>query len=471
MRNTATILLAAVLGLAISAVAAVAADSGDKPAAERPNILVILADDMGYGELTCQGNPEIPTPNIDSIAKNGIRFTSGYVSAPLCSPSRAGLMMGRYQQHFGHEFNPGGGETGPHFGLPTDSRTFAERMKAAGYATGMFGKWHLGYAKPTLPKARGFDWYYGFLGACRPYPIRNKTEMGKSLLPDANYNYTSDAFAAETAAFIEQHKDVPWFVYLPFNAVHASPASSRGVVPADGGKYRDRFPNIKDERRRTYAGMESGLDDAVGVVLAKIRQLNLEENTLIFFFSDNGGPTWQTTSRNDPLSGSKGHVLEGGIREPFLVQWKGHLPAGKVDDRPIISLDILPTALNAAGAPPADMAKLDGVNLLPYLTGARTDAPHKALFWRFGSKRAVRMGDWKLTDEGDGFKLYNLSTDIAEKTDLTAKEPAKVKELTAAYEAWNVKNIPPRWGGEKPGKNRAGGSKAPPLAFIMEDDP
>ncbi len=463
-----TVLISALL--ATAAFAADAAPAG-APQNKRPNILVILADDLGYGELSCQGNPQIPTPNIDSIAKSGTRFTSGYVSAPVCGPSRAGLITGRYGERFGFEFNLGGGGDN---GLPEKEITLADRLKSAGYATAIFGKWHLGYGKQHNPTQRGFDWFYGFFAACRPYNFHG-AELGKSLLKGGeSYTYTTEAFAAEASAFIEQHKDGPWFVYLPFNAVHASPASSKGLVPQDAGeKYRSRFTTIENGQRRTFAGMLSAMDDGVGVVLSKLRSLNLEEDTLIFFLSDNGGPTWQTTSRNDPLRGMKGEVLEGGIREPFMVQWKGHLPAGKVDDRPIISLDIAPTTLAAAGA--ATDAKLEGVNLLPYLSGEKAEAPHAAgLFWRYGKKHAARMGDWKLTDNGDGAKLYNLAQDIGEKTDLAAQHPEKLKELEAAYAAWNGKNIPPGWGRDNP-KHEHGGETEPasatqPPGFTQEND-
>ena len=454
-RSSLTSPIAAMVAILVVASFAVGADgvNAASPAAgRRPNILLIVADDLGYGELSCQGNPQIPTPNIDSIANNGIRFTSGYVSAPLCSPTRAGLMMGRYQQRFGHEFNPGGNDHGPEFGLPVTDKTIAERLKAAGYATGIFGKWHLGYAKPCLPTSRGFDWHFGFLDACHAYPFRNG-QLGESLLPDTQkgqWNYTSEAFAEEAAAFIEQHREKPWFVYLPFGAVHCPPgktlyAKISAMPESASKKYKDRFPNITDADRLIYAAVESAMDDAVGVVLAKLRELRLEENTLVFFLSDNGGPTWQTTSRNDPLRGQKGDLLEGGIREPFMVQWKGHLNAGKVDDRPIIQLDILPTALAAAGAPVSDAERLDGVNLLPYLAGENDGAPHTSLFWRYGKQRAVRMGDWKLVNQGKGTMLYNLANDIGEAKDLAAKEPAKVKELEAAYKRWNANNVPPRW--------------------------
>jgi arylsulfatase A-like enzyme len=428
--------------IAFFALTSALTQAGAAETATRPNILLIVADDLGYGELTCQGNPQIPTPNIDSLAKNGVRFTSGYVSAPHCSPTRAGLMTGRYQQRYGHEFNPGPAEdASPHFGLPLEEKTIADRLKEAGYATGMFGKWHLGYLPQFMPQKRGFDEYFGFLGGAHSYldaiadrenPILRGTE------PVPSIDYTTDAFGREAVAFIEKHKDEPWFVYLPFNAVHAP------LQALD--KYKARFASIRDKRRRTFAGMLSAMDDAVGAVLAKLREHNLEENTLIFFISDNGGPTATTTCRNDPLRGFKMQVWEGGIRVPWIAQWKGHIPAGKVDDRPVIQLDILPTALAAVGAPVSAGANLDGVNLLPYLAEGNSEPPHQGLFWRFGKQRAVRMGDWKLTDMGQGAKLFNVTKDIGEKNDLSARAPAKLKELEAAYNEWNKDNVEARWG-------------------------
>lgn len=441
-----------ILSIIIAAIA-VASFLSARSAEKRPNILVIVADDLGYGELTCQGNPQIPTPQVDSIAQNGIRFTSGYVSGPYCSPTRAGLMTGRYQQRYGHEFNPGPAQAAPEiFGLSLQEKALPERLKEIGYTTGMFGKWHLGYRPEFHPMKRGFDEYFGFLGGAHSYldavsdannPILRGTE------PVSSIDYTTDAFGREVVAFIEKHRDEPWFVYLPFNAVHA-PLQSLD-------KYLARFPSIEENKRRTFAAMLSAMDDAVGAVLAKIRELKLEENTLIFFFSDNGGPTAQTTSRNDPLHGFKAQVWEGGIRIPFMVQWKGRIPAGKVDDRPVIQLDILPTVMAAAGSPVPASAKLDGVNLLPFLTGKQTGVPHKSLFWRFGIQRAVRAGDRKLTDMGEGAKLFNLANDIGEKNDLSAQEPEKLKELEAAYVEWNSQNIEPKWFDP----NRAAAKKKP----------
>lgn len=429
-----------------TALAVLVLASWTSAAEKKPNILVILVDDMGYGELICQGNPQIPTPNIDSIAKNGIRFTNGYVSCPVCSPTRAGLLTGRYQQRFGYELNPG---FSPTMGLPLGERTMAEYFKAAGYDTGMFGKWHLGFRPAMHPTKRGFDEYFGFLGGAHSYvdaaengrgpanPILRGTERVPSI------DYTTDAFAREAVTFIDKHRDKPWFVYLPFNAVH-------GPIQAPQ-RFTDKFAEIADAQRRAFAGVLAALDEGVGSVLAKLRELNIEENTLIFFFSDNGAPHHAfTQNSNQPLRGYKAQLLEGGIREPFMIQWKGHLPAGKVDDRPIIQLDILPTALAAAGLPMPAVAKLDGVNLLPYLTGAKDGPPHDALFWRYDGQHAVRMGDWKLLHTGRKTQLYNLAQDIGEKNDLAASNSEKLKELETAYKNWDSMNSKRKGGHSKP---------------------
>ena len=426
--------------------------------AARPNILVILADDLGYGELSCQGfTQQIPTPHIDSIAKNGVRFTSGYVSGPYCSPTRAGFMTGRYQQRFGHEFNPGPAEAAvENFGLPLTETTIGNRLKDAGYATGWFGKSHLGYKPPFHPLKRGFDEYFGFLGGAHSYldaagdrnnPIMRGTE------PVNNVGYTTEAFGQHAVEFIAKHKSEPWFCYLPFNAVHA-PLQSLD-------KYLTRFKNIEDNKRRTYAAMQSAMDDAVGSVLGKIRALGLEENTLIFFFSDNGGPTPSTTSGNGPLRGFKAQTWEGGIRVAFMMQWKGKIPAGKVDDRPVIQIDIHPTALAAAGIEAKTEWKFDGVNLLPYVTGEKSGAPHDALYWRFGQQIALRAGDWKIVKGAgmagmqggragkastEGAELYNVTKDIGETENLAAKNPGKLSELTAMWDKWNAGNIDAAWG-------------------------
>jgi arylsulfatase A-like enzyme len=426
----------------------------------KPNILIIVADDLGYGELSCQGNPQIPTPAIDSLAREGVRFTSGYVSGPYCSPTRAGLMTGRYQERFGHEFNPGPAQSAPvEFGLSLKEKTIGNRFKELGYATGWFGKSHLGYLPQYHPLKRGFDEYYGFLGGAHDY-LDAAADGHNPILRGTNrvseVGYTTEAFGKEAVGFIEKHRSESWLCYLAFNAVHAPLESTE--------KYLSRFANIADRKRHTFAAMLSAMDDAVASVLATLRRYHLEENTLIFFFSDNGGPTRQTTSGNAPLRGFKAQTWEGGVRVPWIVQWKGHIQGGKVDDRPVIQLDILPTALAAAGVTAKPAWKLDGVNLLPCLTGKNSAPPHEALFWRFGGQMAIRKGDWKLVkgpglSAGEevltqpttlsGAELYNLTTDIGEKNNLADVQKDKVNELSADWERWNAELVPPAWGGRK----------------------
>lgn len=409
-----------------------------------PNVVLLIGDDLGYGELGCYGATEIPTPNLDSIAKTGVRMTSGYVSCPVCSPTRAGLLTGRYQQRFGHEFNPGPPQqANAAFGLPLDQKTIANYFQDAGYATGMVGKWHLGYKPEFRPNSRGFDSFFGFLGGAHSY---DKTRTDKAnpiyrnldVIPEERY--LTEAFAEEAVAFIEDHKAKPFFLYVPFNAVH-NPLQAPE-------KYRDRFASIADPKRRTFAAMLSALDDAVGGILAKLREDGLEENTLVIFLTDNGGPTRATTCRNTPLRGFKGDVFEGGVRVPFLLQWKGKLPAGQIYDSPVIALDILPTALAAAGRPVAATAKLDGVNLLPFLQEAstRTETPHEALYWRFGKAWAIRQGDWKLEQNRNGpVELFNLAEDISESKDLSGEHPDIVKQLKDAWSQWDSQLVEPKW--------------------------
>jgi arylsulfatase A-like enzyme len=450
------------------------------PAAEtrRPNILIIVGDDMGYADIGVHGCKDIPTPHIDSLAKNGTRFTQAYVSCPYCSPTRAGLNTGRYQTRFGHEYNEPGPLGRPTFGLPLDEKTMGDRMKALGYKTGAIGKWHLGYSEDRRPMARGYDEFYGTLGNTPFYKPTNFVDSRKSPDPmpveDPDY-YTTDAYAARAVKFITAHKGGPFLLYLPFNACH---------VPSQAPqKYLDRFPRIADPQRKLYAGMLSAMDDAVGQVLATLREAKLEENTLIFFTADNGGPMTkmgQNASNNAPHRGQKGDVWDGGVHVPLLVQWKGRLPAGKVDDRLVISLDILPTAVAAAGGTVSTDWQLDGVNLLPYLEGKNAAAPHDHLCWRFGPQWAIRQGDWKLARGFDESanpmpgqpnryqvvaqpQLFNLTSDPGETKDLAAAQPEKVAELKVLYDKWNAGNKEPAWEpnpNPNPGKKGKGKKKA-----------
>lgn len=414
----------------------------------RPNIVIIVGDDMGYADVGTHGCKDIPTPHLDALARSGVRCTNGYVSGPYCSPTRAGLLTGRYQTRFGHEFNPGAQ------GLPLTETTLANRLKAAGYVTGLVGKWHLGSQPAYHPQKRGFDEFFGFLGGAHSY----FPEQGASVLRGTDNamekQYLTDAFGREAVAFIDRNQAKPFLLCLTFNAVHTP-------MHATDARLK-KFQSIGNTQRRTYAAMMSAMDGAVGAVLGKLRDARLEDNTLVFFISDNGGPTMVGTtvnaSSNDPLRGSKRTTLEGGIRVPFFIKWPARLTGGKVYEMPIIQLDILPTVLAAAGVKADADAKLDGVDLLPYLTGAKTDRPHETLFWRFGQQMAIRQGDWKLVRydlNADGkkggvsmAKLYNLAADIGEKNDQAAQQADKVSELQAAWDRWNKGNVPPLWGGK-----------------------
>lgn len=416
---------------------------------KKPNILLIVADDLGYADVGFHGCRDIPTPNIDELAKSGVRFTNGYVTGPYCSPTRAGLLTGRYQTRFGHEFNPGGGEQG----LPVTEITLADRLKAAGYKTGLVGKWHLGNRPELHPQRRGFDEFFGFLGGAHSYFEHNGILRGTE--PVKELDYTTDAFGREAVSFIERHKSENWLLYLAFNAVHTPMHATDDRLA--------KFSGIADKQRRIYAAMMFAMDEAIGEVRSKLKETGLADNTLVVFISDNGGPTMAGVtvngSRNEPLRGSKRTTLEGGVRVPFVLSWPAKLKPA-VFEQPVIQLDVNATALAAAGVSTRPNEQLDGINLLPYLTGEKSGSPHESLYWRFGGQMAVRSGDFKLvrydsnadTQTGrvqpvTSAKLYNLAQDIHEDRDLAASMPEKVKELQAKWDEWNKSNMKPLWGG------------------------
>jgi arylsulfatase A-like enzyme len=448
--------------LVVLSAVSVYANSAPAPGERRPNIILILADDLGYADLGCQGSREVFSPRIDSLAANGVRFTAGYVSAPQCCPSRAGLLTGRYQNRFGFEYNFGPADRGN--GLSLKERTIADDLKAAGYVTGIVGKWHLGDAEGFRPYERGFQeslWHPGG-GVYFPAPgTEGIPGLRRGREPVKLAGYSTDVFAREAAEFIARHRHEPFFLYLTFVAPHWPMAAKP--------EHLERFAQVKDLHRRTFLAMMAALDDGVGVVLDKLGETNLEEQTLVFFLSDNGGPTGaprasidapfqygQNTSLNVPLRGVKGDLLEGGIRVPFLARWKGHLPAGKVYDQPVISLDILPTALAAAGVSISADHKLDGTNLLPFIQGARSGITHETLYWRFNfppklanrHRWAIRQGDWKLVkNDVEPIALYNLAADVGETRNLAAQHPDRVTVLEAAWRRWNAEMAPPAWEG------------------------
>jgi len=421
----------------IGASLALALPASPASAAGPVNLLIFYADDLGWGELGCQGNDEIPTPNIDSIAESGVRFTDGYVAATYCSPSRAALLTGRYPTRFGHEFN----SVARAAGLRRDQVTLATRLKQMGYATAAIGKWHLGEGVEYRPTTFGFDEFFGTLANTRYVRpskfVDSRISNDVRQVPDASF-YTTDAYCERSLDWLEKNKTKPWFLYLPFNAQH---------VPLQAPqKYLDRFSDVKDEKRRLFAAILSAMDDAVGRVLEKVRAMGQEENTLVFFISDNGGPTEANTSTNGPLRGFKMTTFEGGPRVPFLVQWKGRIPAGKVYHHPVTNLDVVPTIIAASGGTIEPSWGLDGVDLVPYLTGVDSGRPHQTLYWRYGPQWAIRHGDMKLVvSEGGSGKpeLYDLATDIGESRDLAASRPAEARKLTAMWEAWNAEQAPP----------------------------
>ncbi len=417
-------------------------------AKDRPNIIIFLADDLGYADVGFNGCEDIPTPNIDSIAAKGVKFTDGYANHPVCSPSRAGLLTGMYQHRFGFENNSGPEDyAAPNFGVPRDVPMISERLQKVGYKTGMVGKWHVGFNEGLRPHERGYDFTYVFHSGARTFYPKGPKQNNQLFKDGEPFNdeteYLTDAFARDSVKFIDHHQssdqsDDPFFLFFSFNAVH---------LPLEATKqYESRFPDIKSKKRKTYAGMLSALDDAIGQVMDSVRQHKLENDTLVFFYSDNGGPTRETTSRNDPLRGFKGTLFEGGIRVPYAIQWPGVIPSGETYTHPVMSFDITATALAVAGVEVSDADRIDGKNLLPYLNGEVSDKPHDHLFWRAGGQHAARAGDWKLVKQrGEDAMLFNLSSDIGEHKDLSASNPEKMKEIQAVYPTWSNQMEDPRW--------------------------
>jgi arylsulfatase A-like enzyme len=418
----------------------------------RPNFLVILSDDQGYADVGFQGCKDIPTPHLDKLARSGLRCTGGYVTHPFCSPSRAALLTGRYQQRFGHENNPFYDPSDHREGLPTSEKLLPECLRTAGYVTGWVGKWHLGAAPEFRPQKRGFDETFGFIGGghhYRDWQVDPKIEYqvpiernGKSI--EVKEHLTL-AFGHEAATFIRRNKAQPWFLYLAFNAPH---------MPNEPTPERlAKFASIADKRRRAYAAQVSLLDDAIGETLVALHDSGQEKQTLVFFFSDNGGPITQGApngSYNTPLRGGKGDVYEGGVRVPFLVSWPGKLPAGRDYDLPVSSLDVFPTLLALAGLPLPAGKDYDGVDLMPFLSGAKTGIPHQRLLWRTGggAQFAARDHDLKLVLQPHRpTELYNLASDRSEEDNLAIVRESEASALRKAVGDWNKRLVPPAFPG------------------------
>lgn len=410
-------------------------------ARRQPNVLLIIADDQGYHDVGFHGVKDFATPHIDSLARNGVVCTQGYVTCSVCSPSRAGLLTGRYQTRFGHENLP----NGPNAGLPVEEITLGTLLQNAGYKTAALGKWHLGTNRQLFhPNVRGFRQFFGFLGAQHDYfnygggdPIQYNGQ------PVQGNQYLTHALTDRAVSFIDQYANQPFFLYLAYNSPHAP-----NQAPEE---YLERFAHIKDPRRRSYAAMMTALDDGIGRVLHTLRRHELDKDTLIFYLSDNGGPLTllgPNGSDNTPLFGQKTQLYDGGVRVPFVVQWRRRLPQGTTYDHPVIALDLFTTALAAAGVKPPSDRIIDGVNLVPYFSGDKAAPPHEYLYWRQGGGRdfAVRDARYKLVRMNNGpVQLFDLQSKLGETYDIAAEQPKEFSRLLKVYNKWDAQMVPPRW--------------------------
>lgn len=454
----------------------------------KPNIILIMADDLGKYELSGYGAEHIATPNIDAIGDNGIRFKDAYVTAPICAPSRAAILTGKYQQRYGFETQPmefyptnkleySAGKkakrlgdwnvtTPPSYpspweierqGVPTGETNLAELLQASNYSTGIIGKWHLGHGEEHIPNNRGFDYQYGFYGAFSLYTPSQKTtgyvthiqndlsakhQWGMKRNDNAairennkvvkESDYLTFAIRDRAQNFITEHKDSNFFLYLSFNAPH---------VPFQAPQeYYDQFSHVKDKNQRVYLAMVKALDDAVGDVMKTLKDHGLEENTIVYFISDNGGAAYTGATDNGPFKGGKITHFEGGVNVPFMMQWKGHLPEGVVYNYPVSSLDIFATTISACGVRLPESFQLDGIDLMPFVSGKNTSEPHDKIYWRTDHIRAIRYKKWKLimSTRDNWLHLYNLENDISEEIDLSEFNTEERNQLLRFFEEWNA---------------------------------
>lgn len=431
--------------------------------AEKPNILIILADDLGYQDVGFTGSKEISTPQLDRLAANGVICENGYVTHPYCGPSRAGLITGRYQARFGLEINVTYSPYDLYSGLPLTEQTFGTRMQKGGYRTGIIGKWHLGAAQPYHPNSRGFDHFYGFLSGGHDYFPDSVTTTYPLLLENGKPHYSANegcylplmrndqaadfdeylttALSREAAKFVTE-SDKPFCLYLAYNAPHGPLQAPKITI--------DKYTHIKNKQRRTYAAMIDEMDQGIGMVVDALKKSGKFDNTLIFFLSDNGGVTSkpghenETWANNGPFRKGKGSMLEGGSHVPYIVHWPAGLPKGKTFDGLVSSLDITATAV-ALGGGDASGESLDGVNLIPYLTGKKKGSPHAALYWRVqnGVSWAVRTPTAKFLQEnwgGNTPQLYDMANDPYETTDIIGTAPEKRAKLAKLWNDWNEGN-------------------------------
>ncbi|UKN00658.1 sulfatase-like hydrolase/transferase [Paracrocinitomix mangrovi] len=455
-----------------------------------------MADDLGKYEVSAYGAEHISTPNIDQIGEEGVLFNDAYVTAPICAPSRAAILTGQYQQRYGFETQPmdfypsnfieyNRGKkakflgdwklvTPPSYpreweiakqGIPQTEINLAEVMSASGYHTGIIGKWHLGQGKEQVPNKRGFTYQYGFYGAFSLYTPSQKTPGYQSYIQDdmsaehqwnmkrhetaairengkvvKEEDYLTFAIRDKAIDFLEENKDTNFFLYVPFNAPH---------VPFQAPQaYFDQFSHVKDTNKRVYLAMIKALDDAIGDIHNKIKNLGLEENTIIYFISDNGGASYTGATDNGPLKGGKITHFEGGINVPFMMKWKGKIPAGTKFVHPVSGMDIFTTTIKNCHVNWPENRPLDGVDLIPFILGTDKTKPHEVLYWRTDHIQAIQSEKWKLilSTRDNWMHLYDLENDISERFDLKSTQPQRLEKLQSLFEEWN-KELPikPLW--------------------------
>lgn len=421
-------------------------------AKEQPNVIVIMADDMGYADAGFAGAKDIQTPNLDQLAASGVIFKNGYVTHAFCAPSRAGFLSGRYQHRFGFEHNPPYDPANPIVGIDVGEKLFPQRLQEVGYTTGIIGKWHLGAGAPFNPLNRGFDHFYGFLTGGHDYynidltkPVESAYLQGlqRDTQPAGFDGYLTTALSRDAVSFVENNKENPFFLFLSYNAPHAPLQAPKEDIA--------RYAHIADPKRRVYAAMVDVMDRGIGEVVTALEKNNLRENTLVFFLSDNGGPVPSkrspnkgTGASNGEFRGGKTDYYDGGVHVPFIASWPGHIQSGQTYDAPVISLDISRTAVELAGADPVSVHQMEGVNLIPFLNQKKASAPHDALFWRF-------FGNWSVVSSS-GYKhirnpgsprpeLFNLKDDVGEQNDILNKHPELAQKMKKTWDEWNADNV------------------------------
>jgi len=411
----------------------------------KPNIIVILTDDQGWADVGFNGATDIPTPNLDTMAQEGVIFENGYVSHPYCSPSRAGLLTGRYQARFGHDCNPPyEGENDASVGTPPSEIMISEALKEQGYRTGAIGKWHVGDHPDVQPLAQGFDEWFGFVGGNMNYwgtptsPLQTIMRNEK-IVPTEELSYLTDDFTDGAINFIADKNEKPFFLYLAYNAPHSPDHAT--------SKYLEKTKHIEYGGRSVYGAMVNAVDTGVGRIDSTLIANGIKDNTIVVFLSDNGGRPKYADNR--PFRGHKGMLFEGGIKVPFFMTWPERLKENQVYKHPVISLDLFPTFLDAAGANSTTAKQLDGTNLLPHILGENTEKPHEILFWRSvgGFEYAVRKENFKLYKSAYKNKtlLFDLEKDPYERNDISDQFPDVITDLEKAYANWDAKNLVPGW--------------------------